>query len=402
MVISSTVARPGWALVIPWDTSQPGGVTQVVLNLAQGLKTHGAYAPIVIVQDWAAPQPRREMRDGLQHIFIRMRAAPGKSDRLLKHILHPLLLWKEQGPLARLFREFSIKVVNFHYPTLAAEAFVSALRVRSRSKVIFSLHGLDVREIIGWGMEYRGRYVRMLAGGDAVVAVSHGFADLVVRNIVPELYGKLSVIYNGVSADMLHKYKPIDIKLPARYILNVATFEEKKGQCYLLDAFSEIADDYPDLHLVMAGRTSAVLDRLIEQRQRLALTERIHFLQDVPHERIGALLACAALFCLSSLAEPFGIVLLEAGLFRLPVVASRVDGVPEIIRDGKDGILVEPGNPTQLAAALRAALDAPARRDALAASLHDRVMNEFGWQTAVERYVALVTAMCGGACPPTV
>ena len=42
--------------------------------------------------------------------------------------------------------------------------------------------------------------------------------------------------------------------LPARYILNVATFEAKKGQCYLLDAFSQIADRYPDLHLVLAGR----------------------------------------------------------------------------------------------------------------------------------------------------
>lgn len=397
MVICGNLARPGWALVIPWDTSSSGGVTQVVLNLAQGLKTHGTYAPIVIVQDWAARQPRREMRDGIQHIFIRMRAAPGKSDRFLRHILHPLLLWKEQGPLNRLFREFGIKVVNFHYPTLAAEAFMSALPVRDRPKVIFSLHGLDVRETIGQGTEYRGRYVRMLAGGDAVVAVSHGFADQVAKTIVPELCGKLCVIYNGVSADMIHKYKPINIKLPVRYILNVATFEEKKGQRYLIDAFSEIADDYPDLHLVMAGRTSGALDLLIGQTQRLALTERIHFLQDVPHERIGALLASAALFCLSSLAEPFGIVLLEAGLFTLPVIASRVDGVPEIIRDGKDGILVEPGNPTQLAAALRAVLDTPARSGALAASLHDRVMNEFGWQIAAGQYVALVASMPGCA-----
>ena len=397
MVISGNLARPGWALVIPWDTSNPGGVTQVVLNLAQGLKTHGAYAPIVIVQDWAALQPRREMRDGIQHIFIRMRAAPGKSDRLLRHILHPLLLWKEQGPLARLLLEFRIQVVNFHYPTLAAEEFALDSRVRGNAKLIFSLHGTDVREIIGRGAEYRARYVRMLASGDAVVAVSHGFADEVAKDIVPEINNKLSVIYNGVSAKMLHGHEKIGIRLPSHYILNVGHFREIKGQRYLIDAFSQIAGYYSELHLVMAGQPSDALDGLIEQTQQLGLTERVLFLQEVPHEKIGALFASATLFCMSSLAESFGIVLLEAGLFTLPVVASRVGAAPEIIRDGKDGILVEPGNPTQLAAALRAVLDAPTRSGALAASLHDRVMNEFGWQTATERYVALVAAMPGRA-----
>jgi glycosyltransferase involved in cell wall biosynthesis len=117
------------------------------------------------------------------------------------------------------------------------------------------------------------------------------------------------------------------------------------------------------------------------------------FLLDVPHAQIGALFASATLFCLSSLAEPFGIVLLEAGVFSLPVIATRVGGVPEIICDKKDGILVDGGDSTQLAEGIKALLDAPGRAIALGASLHDRVLREFSWRQAVNGYVGLAASL---------
>ena len=160
-----------------------------------------------------------------------------------------------------------------------------------------------------------------------------------------------------------------------------------------MNAFSQIADFYPDLHLVLAGRDAGVLNNLSQQVSQLGLDKRVLFLLDVPHAQIGGLFASATLFCLSSVAEPFGIVLLEAGVFSLPVIATRVGGVPEIIRDKKDGILVDSGDSTQLAEGIRALLDEPDRALALGTSLHDRVLQEFSWRQVVDRYVSLAASL---------
>jgi glycosyltransferase involved in cell wall biosynthesis len=394
-VTSGTLARPGWALII-WCDPLPctGGVCQVVLNLANELNAHSTYRPVVIVNEWAAIRPRLEMRAGVQYVFVRMRDPPDNPVRFFKRILSSILAWGERWQVRRLLRRLNIQVVNPHYPTLAQEMFVARPGVVAGQpvKVIFSLHGSDIVNAPNWP-EYLRRYVHMLARGSAVVAVSHAFADLVTKRIAPELAGKVSVIYNGVSAETMYNYEPINAGLPARYILNVATFEEKKGQCYLLSAFSQIADIHPDLHLVLAGKDGGALNELTEQVSLLGLDQRVLFLLDVPHARIGGLFAAATLFCLSSLAEPFGIVLLEAGVFSLPVIATRVGGVAEIIRDKKDGILVDSGDSTQLAEGIRALLDTPNRAAALGASLHDRVLREFSWQQAVNGYVGLAASL---------
>jgi glycosyltransferase involved in cell wall biosynthesis len=324
-----------------------------------------------------------------------MREPPDNPVRLFRRIPSAILAWNERRRVLRLIRTLNIQVVNAHYPTLAQRMFVARPCVVAGRlvKVIFSLHGMDIIGAADWpDPEYLRQYISMLAGGSAVVAVSHAFADL-VKCVAPELAGKVSVIHNGVSAGQIHNYEPMNVALPARYILNVATFEAKKGQRYLLNAFSQIADIYPDLHLVLAGRDAGALNDLTQQVSLLGLDKRVLFLLDVPHAKIGGLFAAATLFCLSSLAEPFGIVLLEAGVFSLPVIATRVGGVPEIIRDNEDGILVDGGDATQLAEGIRALLEVPERAAALGASLHDRVLREFSWRQAVEGYVSLAASL---------
>jgi glycosyltransferase involved in cell wall biosynthesis len=399
-VVSGSLARPGWALLIWCDPQETGGVCQVVLNLANQLKAGGIYRPVVIVKEWPAVRPRLEMRDGVQYVFVRMRDPPDMPVPLYRQILNLLLSQLENRRVLRLVRELNIRVVNSHYPSLADEMFVARPGVAGGRPltVIFSLHGMDIRGAAEWSSEYMTRYVKMLARGSAVVAVSHAFADLVTKRLAPELACKVSVIHNGVSPEIIQNYEPIETPLPARYILNVATFETKKGQCYLLDAFSQIAGRYPDLHLVLAGRATAAANKatlkaLNQQVSLLGLDNRVLFFQDMPHAKIGALYRSATLFCLSSLIESFPLVLLEAGVFRLPVVATLVDGVPELIRQNRDGILVDSGDATQLAESIRALLDTPDRGLALGASLHDRILREFSWCHATERYLTLAASL---------
>lgn len=365
-----------------------------MLNLAEGLQRHGGYRALILVQDWSATRPRVEMRDGIPHIRVRLRAGLSFGAPWRARLAHFALGWRERRVVSRLLRAHGVAVVNFHYPTWAAEPFVLGRGIGKPAalRTIFSLHGLDVMALANRPGEEKARYARMLACGHAVVAVSAGFRDDALR-LLPGLEGRIRVIHNGVDAVRLGQGLGRNDAPGARlgrYILNVATFEAKKGQIHLLNAFASIAAHDPGLRLVMAGRTAGELGPLRDAVAKLGLSDRVSLLQDVPHEQMGALYAGAAMFCLSSLAEPFGIVLLEAGVHGLPVVATQVGGVPEIIRDGEHGLLVPTADAPSLAGAIRTLLDDNALAQRLAGNLRARVLQEFTWPGAVQRYVALI------------
>src|SRR4029079_19216509 len=84
----------------------------------------------------------------------------------------------------------------------------------------------------------------------------------------------------------------------------------------------------------------------------LGIWERVRFLGRKGRPQVADLMQRCEMFVLPSRAEPFGIVLIEAMACRKPVIATRVGGIPEIIEDGQNGILVEPDNPEKLAEAI--------------------------------------------------
>ena len=110
-------------------------------------------------------------------------------------------------------------------------------------------------------------------------------------------------------------------------------------------------------------------------------------------ERSTRLLWAAAVFCLASRAEPFGIVLLEAGAFRCPVVATAVGGIPEILEQEVTARLVPPDDPAALATQLRRSLCEAEGARRLAEALHERVLSEFSWRNAHRAYMRLVARL---------
>jgi starch synthase len=105
----------------------------------------------------------------------------------------------------------------------------------------------------------------------------------------------------------------------------------------------------------------------------------------LPVDEVAQLYSHAAVFVCPSIYEPFGLINLEAMACSTPVVASRVGGIPEVVVDGETGLLVEPGDPAALAAALRRVLDDPARAARMGETGRRRVEAHFSWDRIAER-----------------
>jgi glycosyltransferase involved in cell wall biosynthesis len=145
----------------------------------------------------------------------------------------------------------------------------------------------------------------------------------------------------------------------AGYLLVVGRLRIRKGVDVLLAAMPELLRRHPGARLLIAGdgEHRAALERAAAA---LALGEAVSFLGRADAMRVRRLLRGAAALVVPSIYEGMPLVVLEAMEASVPVVASRVSGIPEVVEDGRTGWLVPPEEPASLAAALAAALDDPA------------------------------------------
>lgn len=117
----------------------------------------------------------------------------------------------------------------------------------------------------------------------------------------------------------------------------------------------------------------------------MGIEEEVRFLGFVEHDKLPAYYGASDLLVLPSRMESFGLVLVEAMACALPVVATRVGGIPEVVEEGVTGILVEPNDPQALAEAIIEMLDEPDRMRAMGARGRERVREHFTWDRAAER-----------------
>jgi len=140
-------------------------------------------------------------------------------------------------------------------------------------------------------------------------------------------------------------------------VLCLARMNRTKGLGILLEAFSRIAPLAPEASLVLAGPSTSKLeeqfrDELVARSRSLGLGDRVVFTGRLSEEEKAAAYEACTAFVLPSIYEPYGIVLLEAAAHGKPLISTRSGGPSSIVTEGVDGLLVEPGNPEQLARAL--------------------------------------------------
>jgi colanic acid/amylovoran biosynthesis glycosyltransferase len=123
--------------------------------------------------------------------------------------------------------------------------------------------------------------------------------------------------------------------------------------------------------------------------ERLGIARRVSFLGAVGQDEIRALYAAASIFCLPSFAEGIPVVLMEAMAMERPVVSTRITGIPELIECDRNGVLVAPGRPDELADALEGLLGDDRRRRELSARARETIVEDFNAEHSTEQLHAL-------------
>ncbi len=253
---------------------------------------------------------------------------------------------------------------------------------------------------------------------DAIVAVSHGMRDDILRaypNVDPD---RVVVIHNGI--DLSRWHRPTDVEGEAKAaairdshgidpnrptVVFVGRITRQKGLPYFLRAVELLPEDAQVVLLAGAPDTEEIakeVEGLVKDLQKTR-TGIVNIPEMLPHEEVTAILAGADVFATPSIYEPLGIVNLEAMAMELPVVGSATGGIPDVIVDGETGFLVPieqvqdgtgtPLNPAKFQAdfaeKLTILLEDPALAKKMGKAGLERARTEFSWQNIGEETVDL-------------
>lgn len=299
--------------------------------------------------------------------------------------------------LARVMKEKGVDIVHCqrHKPTVYGT--LAAYITGKNLKVISHVRGLNRTR------SFRRKLLNRILFRwiSRIIAVSNAVRDDIVRTNLMSFSDKVVTIYNGIDVkafmhlDLSREEAQTRLDLPGRDAFvygTVGRLAETKGQEILLKAFARVCEKYPKSRLIITGK-GRLESNLRALSAQLNIHERVVFLgyrTDIPE-----VLMALDVFVLPSIAEGLPGALIEAMVAGIPVIASRVGGVPEILNDPSLGIMVSPSSTDELASAMERlrSMD-EMRRNMMGEALRKRVLEEFTQEkmiSAITReYVAVL------------
>lgn len=199
---------------------------------------------------------------------------------------------------------------------------------------------------------------------DRVIVISEGIRRVLISEGVRS--ERISLVHSAVDTD---RFKPdgdavwfrqeFHLKPMERTVGVIAQLIPRKGHAVLIQGMPGILAKHPDVRFLFLGR-GPLEGRLQEECRRRGVQDRVIFAGF--RNDIHRILPCLDLVAHPALMEGLGVSLLQAAACGVPVIASRVGGIPETVRHGENGILAPPGDPVALDEAITALLDAQETR----------------------------------------
>jgi glycosyltransferase involved in cell wall biosynthesis len=257
-------------------------------------------------------------------------------------------------PIRQLIESEGIDLVHTH--GVRANLVARTASRQAAVPVVTTFHSMLRYDYQSRWEAYTARILTLLTNGktDCFIAVSRAIKEDLIRMGVPE--AKITVIYNGLDQARLSASSPnpdikeqLQIDPGKRVLAVVGRLHSVKGQSYFLEAAQLLLPRFPDLLFLLIGEGP---DRpAIEQKIKDLKLEQNVFMTGF-YPRMNDLYPAIDILCMPSLMEGLPFVLLEAMSFGIPVIASRVGGIPEIVRDKINGLLVSSRDSAELARAM--------------------------------------------------
>ncbi len=246
------------------------------------------------------------------------------------------------------------------------------------------------------------RQKAMWKRADILIAVSNA-----IRNELINYYGissrKIRIVHNGVDINLFKKTQE-GVKLKEQLglsdklvVLFVGHFGLRKGLPYLLRAIPKISRRFPNVFLLAIGgtpkwlRTDVYWNILRETITNLRITPFVGLMDKIPNQELPKYYSMADVFVLPTLYDPCPKVILEAMACETPIIASRVSGIPELIKDGREGMLIPSKNSNLIADKIIDLLSNQEKAEQMGKKARLRVKKEFTWHICAQKLLQLYT-----------
>jgi glycosyltransferase involved in cell wall biosynthesis len=339
-------ARAGFAAQLAWVARRPHAYVSTLVAVLRGALrysvTEAAQEALVFLR--AAAVARTAQRDGVAHVHAHFASHPATAAWVIQRLTG----------------------IPFSFTAHANDLFVAPVLLE-----------------------------RKAADARFVVAISDYNRALLLERC-PD--ARVETIHCGVDGAR-HAWRGLAGRTSDR-IVCVASLSRKKGQADLLDAVALLAPRRPGVALELIG-DGPERERLTRRVLESGLSERVAMPGARSTDEVAAALSAARAFALPSIRLPSGrmegipVALMEAMASGVPVVATRLSGIPELVEDGVTGLLVEPHDPTGLAAALERLLADDELATRLAAAARERVEHRFDLRTEAGKVGDLIAESIG-------
>jgi glycosyltransferase involved in cell wall biosynthesis len=266
-------------------------------------------------------------------LAIRMRS-PG-----LKAFFWQLFYFLEAGVLADHLRAKDARHLHNHFGNSSCSVAVLAAELAG-IPFSFTEHGPAIFfEVERWALGEK------IARAQFVIAITHFCRSQLMLFSAPEHWGKIAIVHCGVDMSAYGRTDPSGF---GKRVAFVGRLDPVKGALLLIEAMAEVLKTHPDATLTLAGDGPARAPA--ETRAAaLGISSSLRFAGFMTQGQVARLLASSDMLVLPSFAEGLPVVYMEALASRIPVVASRVAGVPELVEDGVTGYTFPPGDVATLA-----------------------------------------------------
>jgi len=243
---------------------------------------------------------------------------------------------------------------------------------------------------------------RMLERSNKIIAVS----DFTRRELL-QYYevkeDKIRVIHNGVD---VNKFQPNSDKRSAKeelgfnpddiIVLSVGRLYARKGLFTLIESMPAVTRKFPRAKFVISGKgQSNEMKKLVAHAQKLGVRDNLVFTGYYPDRKLPRLYQAADVFAFSTFYENLPFAVLEALSTGLPVVTTRVGGIPEMIEDGKNGFLVQPFNSRELSDRILCFLEHPGAASEMAFLAREIIEERFDWRLIVKKVLKVYDEALG-------